>query len=62
MAAFLKEHDTENAPLSAQATKRIDNAQFRNLLLDLSYIYIYIYIYIYYFIEDDLPSFQIHNK
>ena len=44
MAAFLKEHDTENAPLSAQAryTKRIDNAQFRNLLLDLSYIYIFI--------------------
>ena len=55
MVAFLKEHDTENAPLSAP--KRIDNAQLRNLLLDLSNIYIF-----YYFIEDDLPSFQIHNK
>ena len=55
MVAFLKEHDTENAPLSAP--KRINNAQFRNFLLDLSNIYIF-----YYFIEGDLPSFQIHNK
>ena len=55
MVAFLKEHGTENAPLSAP--KRIDNAQLRNLLPDLLNIYIF-----YYFIEDDLPSFQIHNK
>ena len=55
MVAFLKEHDTENAPLSAP--KRIDNAQLRYPLLDLLNIYIF-----YYFIEDDLPSFQIHNN
>ena len=42
---------------TAKTTKRINNAQFRNLLLDLSNIYIF-----YYFIEGDLPSFQIHNK
>ena len=42
MVAFLKEHDTENALLSA--TKRIDNAQLRNLLLDLLNIYIFYYL------------------
>ena len=43
MAAFLKERDTEMPHcLRSRDTKRIDNAQFRNLLLDLSYIYIFI--------------------
>ena len=42
MVAFLKDHDTENAPLSAP--KRFDNAQLKNLLLDLSNIYIFYYL------------------
>ena len=50
MVAFLKEHDTENASLSAP--KRIDKFSTRSIR----------YIYFLLFIEGDLTSFQIHNK